>query len=61
MVISEDEEYKRVDVERFSKLPTAFLVSVPFLFSYKKGLTYLYFEFDFRRKTVLLLPAILQF
>ena len=26
LVISEDEEYKRVDVERFRKLPTAFLV-----------------------------------
>ncbi len=50
MVISEDEEYKRVDVERFSKLPTAFLVSVPFLFPSKKGLTKLIFKIHFQKE-----------
>lgn len=30
LVVSEDEEYKRVDVERFTKLPTAFLVCYDF-------------------------------
>lgn len=62
LVVSEDEEYKRVDYERFSKLPTAFLVSAPTLLSsvYINS-TWIRFVFFSRRKTVLLLLVIRRY